>query len=96
MGCMGMRVDDFLALTPQQFDTVYGTWKDRQDMLMESEWQQTRMMIWGILKPYSKSLVPSDIFPLPSDKTKPKGKKRTLYERKQDQVIFENYCKLWK
>lgn len=94
---MGLSIDDFSALTPAQFDAIYAEWRSEQDNKNKGRWEQTRYLMWAILKPYSKkkTLKPTDILSFPWDKTNKPKKKMTKAEREESLRELEYYNKLW-
>ncbi len=94
---MGLSIDDFSALTPAQFDAIYTEWRAEQDNEVKAGWEQTRSIMWAVLKPYSKkkNLKPTDILPFPWDNSNKPKKKMTKAEREESLRELEYYDKLW-
>lgn len=94
---MGLSIADFSALTPTQFDAIYEEWRAGQDNKVKAGWEQTRYIMWAVLKPYSKkkNLKTTDILPFHWDKSNKPKKKMTKAEREESLRELEYYDKLW-
>lgn len=91
-----MSRNDFCACTPLEFTAVVGKWREHQEMLSRTGWEQARFMATAILQPYStKTLRPSDVAEFAWDEKKdhasdvPKGTSspemfRSLLEKRSD------------
>ncbi|MEG0807659.1 MAG: hypothetical protein RR410_04830 [Alistipes sp.] len=51
---MGLRLQEFEALTPMQFNSVYEQWRSRQDGLSRERWEIARMVALFAVSPYTK------------------------------------------
>jgi hypothetical protein len=93
---MGLSVQDFAGLTPTQFDAIYEQWQARQDATTRERWEQTRWLMWSMLRPYAKKrgLQPTDVLKLPWDK-KRHIPKMTQAEREASLREMEHYNTLW-
>lgn len=68
LGQIGMRLDDFSALTPDEFAAIWRAWAERSTARERAEWERTRMECCCILQPYSRgSLNPTDVMRFPWD-----------------------------
>ena len=65
---MGMSVQDFCSMTPDEFRAAHRSWTEREESHMRSGWEMTRTISMFFLQPYSKKrLNPSDVMKFPWD-----------------------------
>ena len=66
---MGLDIQSFYQLTPDEFETVYTRWSDARDSQFRNGWEQTRMKCYYSAAPYMKSKVSAKAFmPFPWEK----------------------------
>lgn len=74
MGCMGLSLEDFSACTPSEFSRIYEQWREREDAALRNTWEQTRLLMLGMLQPWSKKrLTAREVLPLPWDEAAKDG-----------------------
>lgn len=68
LGCIGMSMKDFEQCTPSEFYSIFEKWKEIKAVETRSSWQRTRILLIGLLQPWSKySLDAHEVLPLPWD-----------------------------
>ncbi|MCM1518960.1 MAG: hypothetical protein NC117_09990 [Pseudoflavonifractor sp.] len=68
LGVIGLNLDDFMALTPEEFAAVWQIWSDRSESANRDNWERTRLECCCILQPYtSGTLRPVDVMRFPWD-----------------------------
>ena len=71
LGCIGMPLDDFCRLTPDEFGAVCKAWNERQEQLMRDGWERMRMNATIGIQPHVKGRVtPERLLPFPWEKSK--------------------------
>ena len=45
LGCIHLSLDDFLRLTPEEFDDIYKAYSDDREAVYRSGWEQTRIRL---------------------------------------------------
>ena len=74
LGCIGMPLDDFCRLTPDEFGAVCKAWNERQEQLMRDGWERMRMNATIGIQPHVKGRVtPERLLPFPWEKSKKKA-----------------------
>ena len=71
-----MSLEDFERCTPYEFNEVMLQWRENQERIVRTTWDQTRFLATAMLQPYSKkTLKAMDIvrFPWDKDAEVPKG-----------------------
>jgi hypothetical protein len=98
IGSMGMSLDSFLMLTPDQFEIAYNNWlelkvSERKASDLQA-WQIARWQVWRTLcPPEKKEISPLDLIMLPGDETVIKEQnKKTQSTRER----FEELGEKWK
>lgn len=68
MGCVGMSREDFERCTPFEFTEMMRQWRENQERIERTTWDQTRFLATAMLQPYSKkALKATDIARFPWD-----------------------------
>ncbi len=68
LGVIGLSLDDFMALTPDEFAAVWRVWSDRSEATNRDRWERTRLECCCVLQPYtSGALRPVDVMRFPWD-----------------------------
>ena len=81
VGNIGMKRDDFLTSTPDEFNAIVQAWNDHESRLYKNSWEQTRYMALCMLTPYSKkSLKATDLVRSPWEDTEPDNTKLATRE----------------
>ena len=94
-GCIHLSLDDFLRLTPEEFDDIYKAYSDDREAVYRSGWEQTRILAAIVIAPHVKRPPsPQKLIPLPWDKTK----RRTMSDadtitREESKARFECLAK---
>lgn len=81
MGILGLSLEDFEALTPDEFSAVAAAGKRKG----EEEWERTRALACWMLQPYAgkgKSIRPEDLVRFPWEE-------REGGERRQEESVEE-------
>ncbi len=66
VGCIGMSLPDFCALTPSEFSATHQKWLEAQDVHERRAWERMRTLATFAVQPYSKKrLKPSDLMVFP-------------------------------
>jgi hypothetical protein len=91
---MGLRIDEFMGLSPAEFDSIYQAYKEKETTRNRESWEQARMMSWAAIRPYAKANTkPSDVMKLPWDKKKETSSKRPAPKSTKER--FEQISKKW-
>lgn len=68
LGVVGLGLDDFMALTPDEFAAVWRVWSDRSEATNRDQWERTRLECCCVLQPYTRdTLRPVDVMKFPWD-----------------------------
>jgi hypothetical protein len=85
LGRIGISYNDFIALTPFEFNKIYDSWYKWQEQMMRERWEQTRFIAMTNITPHSrKKLKATDIIRFPWDvekKQKNSDTKKSTRER---------------
>lgn len=74
VGCVGMSLPDFCALSLSEFSTVYRQWADAREAGERGEWERTRLLATFAVQPYSKKkLQPKDLLVFPWEQPEKKN-----------------------
>lgn len=69
LGCIGLSLDDFFALTPEEFCSVCKAWQETRDALYRDSWERTRTHATILVQPHTKKQITArQLLPLPWDK----------------------------
>ena len=69
MGRVGMSREDFLQLTPEEFEAVLAQYARLREEQMHTSWEQARMIAFAAVAPHTSRLrQPEDLMPFPWDK----------------------------
>lgn len=74
LGELGMTVDYFYSLTPREFDNACYGYRKQQEIQMQAQWSQTRMIMWAALAPHQKkgsNLTPQKLMVFDWEKNNP-------------------------
>ena len=86
LGCLGMRLDDFVRLTPEEFTAACRADHTRQESFWHDDWERMRMHAWLIVYSFSKrkNFRPRDLLPFgwdsPRRPAEPKEESRRRFE----------------
>ena len=86
MGCVGMSREDFERCTPFEFTEVMQQWRENQERIDRTTWDQTRFLATAMLQPYSrKALKATDVVKFTwDDKTEEAPKGTSSRERMEE------------
>lgn len=71
LGCVGLSLPDFCALTPSEFRAVCDAWGRRNEGLEQGAWERMRLLATITIQPHvKKRLTPGQLLPLPWEKPK--------------------------
>ncbi len=64
LGCIGLSREDFLELTPEEFNAVVWQWQRMEESRNRTAWEQARLSGFLAVLPYSGKRVkmPHDLF----------------------------------
>jgi hypothetical protein len=91
-----MSLDDFMALTPKEFNSAYDNWFQMQESTFKSSWEQARYICFIIAKTVDikkKINRPEDILKLSWDHPELKNKGLTKEEKEER---FRMLVEKWK
>lgn len=54
LGCIHLSLDDFLRLTPEEFDDIYKAYSDDREAVYRSGREQTRILAAIVIAPHVK------------------------------------------
>ena len=87
MGCVGMSREDFERCTPFEFTEVMQQWRENQERIDRTTWDQTRFLATAMLQPYSKkALKATDIARFPWDDKAGETPKGTSSRERMEEV----------
>lgn len=93
VGQIGMRLNDFCALTPSEFRSVHGRWQEAEEARERAGWERARMLATYAVQPYSKKrLKPSDLMTFPWER--PDTKNAAAPERSSAERMKELEARL--
>lgn len=95
LGCVGMRLDDFERMTPDEFSVVCEAHAKTREADSRESWEQTRALAYTLSGPYMKHKTTVQRFwPLPWDEKKEKrGADRVVMSREEQKRRFEELAK---
>lgn len=68
VGVIGMRLDDFDAMTMPEFEAVAEAHREHNESLMRDEWERMRLLACITIQPHCrKKLTPKGLLALPWD-----------------------------
>lgn len=87
---IGIGLNDFMALTPQEFEAAARQWRDWQDMTLHQAWEQSRLTGFLAVLPYTGKKVnnPKDFYPFPWERKQKKSETHDV-----EQLSFEEKFK---
>ena len=89
LGEMGMDIQSFYHLSPDEFRVVRERWAKQRDNDWKKNWEQVRLICYHSIRPYLKRSIKLNRFmPFTWDKGR-KGKIRSTTGRKRDPKRFE-------
>jgi len=83
---MGLRPDDFNALTPAEFIYAWFGWSEQQQSLNKQAWERERWAVWitTCIQLDTKDRLPmTQMFPLPWEENLDVPQELTMEERKE-------------
>ena len=82
-----MTIDELYDLTPRSFSNKMIGYSQREEMIMQNHWEQTRMIVHSCLSPHlKKKMKPTELMPFDWDKKK-KVKKRIATQEEIQEVL---------
>ena len=75
LGCVGLSLPDFCALTPSEFRSVCDAWGRQGERLEQGAWERMRLLATITIQPHvKKRLTPGQLLPLPwEEERRPKA-----------------------
>ena len=87
MGCVGMSLEDFERCTPIEFTEVMRQWRENQERIDRTTWDQTRFLATAMLQPYSrKALKATDVVKFTWDYKTEEAPKGTSSRERMEEV----------
>ena len=87
MGRVGMSREDFLQLTPEEFEAVLAQYARLREEQMHTGWEQARMIAFAAVAPHTSRLRgPEDLMRFPWEEAatdRPKAPRMTIEERRR-------------
>ena len=87
MGRVGMSREDFLQLTPEEFEAVLAQYARLREEQMHAGWEQARMIAFAAVAPHTSRLRgPEDLVRFPWEEEteeRPKAPRMTIEERRR-------------
>lgn len=78
LGCLGMALQDFTALTPEEFAAACKAHCTQREAESREHWEQIRTLAVIAIQPHLKKRITArQLLPLPWDKGEDPGKKRS-------------------
>ena len=69
VGVVGMRLDDFCRLSPEEFSSVSEAFSHNQEQHVEDSWERMRLLAAITIQPHCKNRIRKEqLVPLPWDK----------------------------
>ena len=97
MGRVGMSREDFLQLTPEEFEAVLAQYARLREEQMHTGWEQARMIAFSAVAPHSKRVRrPTDLLKFEWDGKpirKEEDERMTLDERRK---LMDELAEKWK
>ncbi len=85
-----MTIDELYDLTPRSFSNKMIGYSQREEMIMQNHWEQTRMIVHSCLSPHlKKKMKPTELMPFDWDEKK-KVKKR-IATQEEIQAVLKRY-----
>ena len=71
---MGLALDDFCRLSPEEFGVVCKAWHENQEALIRGDWERMRMHATITIQPHlKKKVTPRQVLPFPWEECKKKA-----------------------
>lgn len=68
LGCLGLSLADFSALTPSEFGECCRAWHEERESRQKDDWERMRLLATITIQPHVKGkLKPQQLLPLPWD-----------------------------
>lgn len=97
MGRVGMSREDFLQLTPEEFEAVLAQYARLREEQMHAGWEQARMIAFAAVAPHTSRLRgPEDLVRFPWEEAatdRPKAPRMTIEERRR---LMDELSAKWK
>ena len=97
MGRVGMSREDFLQLTPEEFEAVLAQYARLREEQMHTGWEQARMIAFAAVAPHTSRLRgPEDLVRFPWEEAatdRPKAPRMTIEERRR---LMDELSAKWK
>ena len=79
LGCIRMQLDDFCALTPEEFEAVSHAYGEQREAELHGDWERMRMLAAITIQPHVKGrMTPERLLPFPWEKPIHKENTRKL------------------
>lgn len=97
MGRVGMSREDFLQLTPEEFEAVLAQYARLREEQHRADWERARMIAFAAVAPHTSRLRgPEDLVRFPWEEEteeRPKAPKMTIEERRR---LMDELSAKWK
>lgn len=68
LGCLGLSLADFSALSPSEFGECCRAWREERESRLRDDWERMRLLATITIQPHVKGkLKPQQLLPLPWD-----------------------------
>lgn len=86
VGVIGLRTEDFLDMTPEEFEAVATAYEKRQEEQQQTDWERMRLLATIGIQPHiTERMTPQRLLPFPWDRKNeaPAVEELTVEQRRQ-------------
>lgn len=92
LGVIGMSLEDWCALSPDEFGAVCQAYNDKEEARLHDEWERMRLLATITIQPHVKNRLHADkLLPLPWDGKR--GQAAEPVSKKEAKARFEQLLK---
>ena len=93
--CIGLSLNDFCRLTPDEFSYVCKAYTDTSEMRRQESWERARAVATLTVQPHLKhQMSAGKLMPFPwDDKAKPSPQPKPKKTKEEEKAIFERLAK---
>lgn len=85
LGCLGLSLDDFCALSPDEFNQVHKAHIDAEIERLHGDWDRMRTQTTYLMQPhFNKQLDAKKLMPFPWEKEQKKKAPSSTEKRRQE------------
>lgn len=97
VGQMGLSVNEWLNLTPVEFDAVWQAWNTAAENEFKARWEQTRTIAYTIARQNDvKNKIPTPVRFMPFPWDAEKQSKPVTLTREEQEARFRYLAEKWK